>query len=53
MFRKTVRIKLRKVNKQNGAISINGAIIETVCLETYWLIFIPLYTRETILKTNR
>ena len=53
MFRKTVRIKLRKVDKKTGEYKNGGDIIETVCLETYWLLFLPIYTRTAILKTNR
>ena len=54
MFRKTVKEYKRKVSSFNGRPTrLTIGVNETIHKETYWFLFIPIYSTEFIRSSER
>ena len=53
MIRKTEKLYHRRKYTQDGKTdTTNGYVIERVRSETWWFLFVPIYTRENIEGSN-
>ncbi len=52
MIRKTATIKRRNVKTWRGDSFKGVNHVEDFLRETWWFLFVPVYSRETIIKSN-